>query len=113
MGRLEGADGGEEAPATTPEPGAPVTVPKEGSGTVQEESPDGGAGTPHPLEGAGVPLPEAPDGGVRGGPGAGRDGRISRCGHPRCPGDARSSREGGGWSPSRATGADGTIPSAG
>ncbi|CAN0415999.1 unnamed protein product [Lampetra fluviatilis] len=40
-GRFEGADGGEEAPATTPEPRAPVTVPA-GDGAAHRQVGQGG-----------------------------------------------------------------------
>ncbi|XP_061438043.1 uncharacterized protein LOC133363050 [Lethenteron reissneri] len=46
---LEGAEGGEEAPAVTPEPGTPVTVPVETSGPEREESAAGTAAAAAPY----------------------------------------------------------------
>ncbi|XP_061419732.1 tropomyosin-1, isoforms 33/34-like [Lethenteron reissneri] len=53
---LEGAEGGEEAPAVTPEPGTPVTVPVETSGPEREESAAGSASSPPPPETESVPA---------------------------------------------------------
>ncbi|CAM9457691.1 unnamed protein product [Lampetra fluviatilis] len=53
---LEGAEGGEEAPAVTPEPGTPVTVPMETSGPEREDSAAGSASSPPPPETESVPA---------------------------------------------------------
>ncbi|CAM9389356.1 unnamed protein product [Lampetra planeri] len=53
---LEGAEGGEEAPAVTPEPGTPVTVPMETSGPEREEAAAGSAGSPPPPGMESVPV---------------------------------------------------------
>ncbi|CAM9597363.1 unnamed protein product [Lampetra planeri] len=53
---LEGAEGGEEAPAVTPEPGTPVTVPMETSRPEREESAAGSASSPPPPEMESVPA---------------------------------------------------------
>ncbi|CAM9843501.1 unnamed protein product [Lampetra fluviatilis] len=53
---LEGAEVGEEAPAVTPEPGTPVTVPMEMSGPEREESAAGSASSPPPPETESIPA---------------------------------------------------------